>query len=573
MNKKELKNLINKANGNEKAQLVFKNGNIINVFTKEIIKADVAVDNGKIVGVGDYSGEEEINLDGKYISPGFIDSHVHIESSMSTPVQFARTIMPRGVTSIIADPHEIANVKGLDGVNYMVEDSRRCPLDVFFVMPSCVPATPFENSGAVLDARSIEGTIDGKDIIGLGEMMNYPGVIGCDDDVVDKLVIGSDFIIDGHGPMIKDKELNAYVAAGIKTEHECSTAEEMIDRLRLGMYILIREGSATRDLKHLIGAVNKDNLNRILFCTDDKHPEDLLKEGSIDYNIKLAIKAGIDPVDAISIATINSANCYSLKGKGAIAPGYDADLVIIDNMDDFNILSVYKNGLHVAENGKSMFDSESIIPENMTKSVVFDNINEEKLRIYIKGNKVQVIKVMEHSLITDISEREVSVENGYYQYTDDILKLVIIERHKNTGNIGLGLIENMGLKNGAIGSTIAHDSHNVIIAGDNDRDIITAANELKNIGGGITIVSEGKVIKSLPLEIAGLLTTRPVEETNEILKEMIGISYDKLNVNKDIDPFMTLAFMGLPVIPKLKLTDMGLFNVEEFKFVDITVGV
>ena len=564
--------MIKKAKGEEKSELVLKNVNLINVFTKEIIKTDVAIDDGTIVGIGKYSGIEEIDLDGKYLSPGFIDSHVHIESSMSTPSQFARAVLPRGVTSVITDPHEIANIKGLDGIRYMIEDSKKTPLDAYFVLPSCVPATPFENSGAILDAEKLSGLIDGKQIIGLGEMMDYPGVINYNDDVLDKLIIGSESIIDGHGPMIADKDLNAYVVAGIKTEHECSTSEEMIERLRLGMYILIREGSATRDLKKLIGVVNKENLSRILFCTDDKHPEDLLKEGTIDYNIRLAIKAGIDPIDAISIATINPSICYGLKNKGAIAPGYDADLVIIDNLNDLNILKVYKKGKLVAENNKALFDSESYVPEYMKDTVNIKEIKLNDLKIPMVTDRANVIKVISDSIVTDISQRKIKIDDGYFSYSnDDILKLVMVERHNNTGNIGLGLIENMKLKNGAIGSTIAHDSHNLIVVGDNDDDILLAINELSRIGGGITIASNGQILKSLSLEIGGIMTAQPIEETYVKLKDMIDITYNELGVNNEIDPFMTLSFMGLPVIPKLKLTDMGLFNVEDFKFIEVSL--
>jgi len=573
MNRDNLRNLIKKAKGEERPELVLKNANMINVFTKEIIFTNVAIDNGIIVGIGDYEGNEEIDLEGKFLSPGFIDSHVHIESSMSTPSQFARAIIPRGVTTVVTDPHEIANVKGLDGIRYMIEESKNSPLDAYFVLPSCVPSTPFENSGAILDAKALEGLIDGKDIIGLGEMMDYPGVINYNDDVLDKLIIGSDSVIDGHGPMIKGKDLNAYVVSGIKTEHECSTAEEMIDRLRLGMYILIREGSATRDLQKLIGVINKENLSRILFCTDDKHPEDLLNEGTIDYNIKLAIKAGLDPVDVISIASLNPAICYSLKNKGAIAPGYEADFVIIDNLTDFNILKVYKKGKLVAEDNIALFSSDEYLPDYMENSVLIKDVEIENLKIPMKSNKANVIKVIENSIVTGISERKVCVEEGYFKYSnDDILKLVMVERHKRTGNIGLGLIENFKLKNGAIGSTIAHDSHNMILVGDNDEDIILAINELKKIGGGITLASNGKILMSLPLEIGGILTTKPIEDTNKILKQMIDISYNILGVNSKIDPFMTLSFMGLPVIPKLKLTDMGLFDVENFKFIDVSVS-
>lgn len=570
MNKARLKDFIKKSQATSKAEIVLKNGNIINVFTGEIIKADIAIDSGIIIGIGNYAGQKEIDLEDKYISPGFIDSHVHIESSMSSPSEFAKIIVPKGVTTIIADPHEIANVKGIQGIEYIINDSKSLPLDVYIMLPSCVPATDFENSGAILEAEDLKLLKDNESILGLGEMMNYPGVINGDDKVIDKLILFKDKIIDGHGPMISGKDLNAYIMGGIKTEHECSTIDEVNDRLRLGMHILIRQGSAAKDLKNIISAVNKDNLRRFMFCTDDKHPEDLIKEGTIDFNIKLAIKSGIEAVDAIKMATINSAECYGLKDIGAIAPGYKADLVVIDNLDDFNILKVFKDGKLVGQDNKALFKTKEYIARNLMNSVNIKRVKKQDIQIKMETNKANVISVRENSLITEKAVREVSLSDGCFQYSDeDILKLVIVERHKATGNIGVGLIENIRLKNGAIGSTIGHDSHNIIVVGDNDEDILAAIDQLEKIGGGITIVSNGQVIKSLELEIGGLMTSKPIEETNNTLKEMIHISYERLNVNKNIDPFMTLSFMGLPVIPKLKLTDMGLFDVEKFDFIEV----
>lgn len=570
MLKEELRELIIKSKGDKTSELVLKNANIINVFTGEIIFGDLAVDKGRIVGMGNYKGEREIDLDGKYISPGFIDSHVHIESSMSTPRQFARAIIPRGVTSIISDPHEIANVRGIEGIKYMIEDAKNTPLDVYVMLPSCVPATEFENSGAILEAEDLEKLINEESVLGLGEMMNYPGVIYAEDKILDKLILGRRTIIDGHGPSITGKDLNAYVAAGIKTEHEASSPEEVLERLRLGMYILLREGSAAKDLRNIIGTVTKDNLSRFLLCTDDKHPEDLINEGSIDFNIKLAIEAGIDPVDAIKMATLNSAECYGLKDKGALAPGYRADLVIIDNLDDFNIIKVFKDGQLVAENNKALFESKLYLADNMKDSVNIKRVELKDLQIPMKTHKANIISIVEDSLVTEKVVKEVKVENGYFQYSDeDILKLVVVERHKATGNIGLGLIENFQLKNGAIGSTIAHDSHNILVVGDNDEDILSVIDEIERIGGGLAIVSQGRVLKSLSLEIGGLMTSKPIEEINLTLKEMMEISQEKLKVNTKIDPFMTLAFMALPVIPKIKLTDMGLFDVENFNFIEV----
>lgn len=567
-----LQNIIIKARGSEKPELVLKGGNIVNVFTNEIIKGDLAIDGGIIVGIGDYSGEKEIDVEGKYISPGFIDSHVHIESSMSSPSQFARVIVPRGVTSIIADPHEIANVKGVDGIKYIIDESKNTPLDVHVMLPSCVPSTDFENAGAVLEADDLKELMDHEGVLGLGEMMNYPGVISADEKVIDKLALFKDKVIDGHGPAIEGKDLNAYVASGIKTEHECSTVEEVIDRLRLGMYILLREGSAAKDLRNIIKPVNKDNLRRFMFCTDDKHPEDLIKDGSIDFNIKLAIKEGIEPIDAIKMATLNAAECYNLKGKGALAPSYVADVVVIDNLEDFNVEKVLKNGILVAENNKALFEPSINLPKHMTDTVKIKEVGLKDLQIPMKSNKANVIGVLKGSLVTEKLVEEVEVEEGYFKYSDnDVLKLAVIERHFATGNVGVGLIKNFNLKGGAIGSTIGHDSHNMIVIGDNDEDILVAIKELEKIGGGLTIVSNGRVLESLALEIGGIMTSRPIEETNEILKRMIDISHKELNVNEDIDPFMTLAFMALPVIPKIKLTDMGLFDVEKFDFIETSV--
>ena len=565
------------ARGEEKAELVIKKANIINVFTNEIIKGDVAIDKGRIVAIGQYSGWEEIDLKGKYLSPAFIDSHVHIESSKVTPGQFAKAVVPRGVTSIIADPHEIANVKGIEGIEYMLEESENIPLDVYMMLPSCVPATPFESAGAVLEAKELAKIIDKEGILGMGEMMDYVGVINGDEKVLEKIELAKEKgkIIDGHGPMITGRELNAYVAAGIRTEHECSTVKEMVERLRLGMYIHIREGSAARNLKELIKAVNKDNLSRVMFCTDDKEPSDLLENGSIDNNIRLAIEAGIDPIDCIKIASLNPALAYGLEGKGAIAPGYRADLVVIDNLIDFNILMVFKDGKLVAENYMPLFHVTESSNTSMKNTVVIKPIKEEDLKLSIKGDKVNVIGVIPDSLITEKLVREVGkdivVEGGEFVKGNDILKVAVIERHKATGRIGLGLVEGFGLENGAIASTIAHDSHNIIVIGDRDSDMVLAVEELKRLGGGIALAQEGKIIGSLQLEIAGLMSDKPLEEVRKGLDEILQLAYDKLRVNKNIEPFMILSFLALPVIPSLKITDLGLFDVDKFKFINLEV--
>ncbi|NLJ79221.1 MAG: adenine deaminase [Tissierellia bacterium] len=566
-----LKRRIDIAKGDRRAELVLKDANIVDVFTNRIIRGDVAIHDGMVVAIGDYIGEEEVDLSGRYLSPGFIDGHVHIESSMVGPTEFAKAILPRGTTTIIADPHEIANVKGLDGIRYILNESKNLPLDIYIMLPSCVPATPFENAGAILNADDLMKLMDEDRVLGLGEMMNYPGVIGGDEEVLQKILIARDKTIDGHGPMIKGKELNAYVAAGINTEHECSTVEEMVDRLSLGMYIHIREGSAARNLKDLIKAVDKDNLRRCIFCTDDKQPKDLLKDGSIDHNIRLAIGEGMDPIDCIKMGSLNAAECYGLKGKGAIAPGYIADLVVLDNLEDFNVLKVYKAGKLVGRNREPLFEIADMGSDNMRGSINVGDIGIEDLTIDIEGGRANIIKLNPHSLITEKVEREVSIEGGKVIAGEDMLKVAVVERHKGTGNIGLALVEGFGLQNGAIASTIAHDSHNMIVIGDRDEDMILAIDELKEVGGGITMVRDGEILETLPLRIGGIMSDESIQEVDGKLSAMLRIAHEQLKVYEDIDPFMTLSFIALPVIPELKVTDMGLFDVEEFRFIDIGI--
>ena len=572
MNKHMLKDMIDVARGDKKASLVLKNCNVINVFTNEIIQGDIAIWNDKIVGIGKYFGEVEMDLTGTYIAPGFIDGHVHIESSMVSPSQFAKAVVPCGTTTVIADPHEIGNVKGLDGIKYILKDSENIPLDVQIMLPSCVPATSFENSGAVLKADDLKKLINEDRVLGLGELMNYPGVINGDDDVLDKILMAGDKLIDGHGPVIEGKKLNAYAVSGVRTDHECTTIKEMEDRLRVGMYILIREGSATKNLRTLIGEVNKNNINRCLFCTDDKHPEDILENGHIDNNIRLAVKEGIEPIDAIKMATINAAQCYKLKGKGAIAPGYIADLVVIDDLKSLNILKVFKKGKLVAEKGEPLFDVQPSDIHKVENTVNIKNFTMDKLEINLKSDKVNVIELLPHNVVTKKVKEKVNVVNGkFVSDGKDILKVAVIERHKGTGNVGLGLVKNFQLRNGAIASTIAHDSHNLIVIGDNDEDMAQAVEEIKRIGGGLTLVSEKKILKSLSLEIGGIMSKRPLKEVSKELKGMIEIAYEKLHVNRDLEPFMTLAFIALPVIPEIKVTDLGLFDVTNFKFIDISL--
>lgn len=558
---------------NKKSELVLKNANIVNVFSHEIVKADVAIEKGIVVGIGSYDGINNIDLNGKYITPGFIDPHVHIESSMVSPAEFAKAIVPMGTTTIITDPHEIANVCGLEGIEYILKSSEELPLCVYSMLPSCVPATDFENSGARLEAKDLEKYINHERILGLGEMMNYPGVINQDKIVTDKLELAKRYkkYIDGHIPNISNEGLNGYILSGISTDHECSTVEEMIEKISLGMYVMIREGSAARNLETLIKGVNINNYQRCLFCTDDKHPQDILKNGHIDNNIRLAIKNNIDPIIAIKMATINVANCYNLQNIGAIAPGYIADIVVVDNLEEFNVLEVYKDGKLVGKDKKALFETREIENSNVTNTVNIDKLTKEDLKINLEKDIANVIGLLPHNLVTEKLIRKVDVENGVFKFNQnvDILKLVVIERHTNKKSIGLGLVENFKLKNGAIASTVAHDSHNIIVVGDNDEDIINAVDEIKKIGGGLSISSNNEILGRLSLPIAGLMSDKDINHVSENLENMLSIAYEKLNVSKDIEPFMTLAFLALPVIPHIKITDKGLFDVDNFKFIEI----
>ncbi len=571
---KAIKNRIDVAAGRKKAELVLKNCKIINVFSNEIIYGNLAVHDGMVIGIGEYEGEEEVDLKGKYVAPGLIDAHIHIESSMVSPGQFARAIVPRGTTTIIADPHEIANVCGLEGIQYILDETKEIPLSVFLMLPSCVPATLFENSGAILSAKELKNLINHPRVLGLGELMNYPGVINCDESVLKKIELAHSHnkMIDGHGPEINEKNLNAYAIAGIKTEHECSTIEEMIERLRQGMYITMREGSAAKNLETLIKGVTPENMRRCILCADDRHPEDILKEGHIDHSVRIAIKSGIDPISAIKMATLNAAECYGLKYLGAIAPGYMADLIILDNLEEFNIERVFKNGKLVSENKKALFYVEPSNYSSVIDTVNIKKLNKKDLYIKLESNLANVIHVLSHNLVTKKVLREVCVtESGLFKKdkNKDIVKIAVIERHHATGNIGLGLVENFGLKNGAIASTIAHDSHNIVVIGDNDEDMLMAVNEVSRVGGGITICSNEKILNTLELPIGGLMSNDRIENVSDTLSKMLNIAYEKLEVNKNIQPFMTLSFLALPVIPEIKITDRGLFDVSKFNFMEI----
>lgn len=572
--KKKYKRRVELASGRDKVELLLKNCQIVNVFSHSIVNGDIAIDSGKIIGIGDYEAVNVIDMEGRYVAPGLIDSHEHMESCLVTPEQLARVVVPKGTTTIIADPHEIANVCGLEGIRFMMEATENIPLNVFFMLPSCVPATEFETSGAKLDAEDLK-TLMGKNIVlGLGELMDYPGVIAGKEDIIDKILLADRKIIDGHSPLISGKNLNAYAINGVKTDHECTNLKEMEEKLSLGMYIAIREGSAARDLEKLIPGVNNHTERRCTFCTDDKHPGDILKEGHIDHNVRKAIYMGVDPISAIKMATVNTAECYKLRDIGAIAPGYDADIIVLDNLEEFNIDQVYKKGILVAEDGKAKFEVERPDISSVSNTVTIGHITEKDLEIYLDTDIANVIRVNTSSLLTEKVVRKVSLDREGRFISNkhiDILKIAVIERHGKTGTIGLGLIENFRFKGGALACTIAHDSHNLIVIGDSDADMVLAIEKIKEMNGGIVIASEGLIEECLPLPVAGLMSDDDMETVAEKISKIIKYLHNKMGRNRLKDPLMTLSFLALPVIPDIKITDKGLFDVNKFNFIDINV--
>jgi adenine deaminase len=567
------KTLIDVALGKKPAQLVLRNVRVIHVFTGEIELTNIAIHNGLIAGCGDYSGMEEIDFHGAYCSPGFIDGHVHIESSMLSPHEFACEVIPKGTTSVIADPHEIANVCGLDGIMYMLESAKQSPIHVYMMIPSCVPATPFETAGARIDVSIIKKLKNHKQILGLGEVMDYPGVISSNPDMLDKIEAMKNKVIDGHSPMLTGKELNAYVSVGIRTDHEPSTLGELTERLQKGMYVHLREGSQTRNVLDLLPGVNALNHTRCLFCTDDLHPEDIRKDGHINYNVNLALRYGLDPIWAIRMATSNIASCYQLPMVGAIAPGYHADVIVFDSLEQIHPHHVFINGKLVAKNGKSLFNV-SIPDASVVQQTMHVDLSNVDLRIPLKQSLVKVIGLIQNNVTTTSLQMHVPIEDGYFCYpiNQDITKLCVFERHTYSGRIGKALVHGYGLLRGAIAMSIAHDSHNIIAIGKNDEDIVACVKELSRIGGGIVMSEYGKVIHSLVLDIAGLMSSRKADYVISSLQTMTISARDMGVSPLIVDPFIQVAFLALPVIPELKLTDFGLFDGLEFTWTSIEVG-
>jgi len=558
---------IDAAMGKVKADLVLKNANFINVFTETIDIGDIAIVGGTIIGIGKYTGDVEMDCSDLYVSPGFIDAHVHIESSMIMPEEFARVVIKKGVTTIIADPHEIANVGGMNGVSFMIENSKAAPIDIFFMLPSCVPATKFEDSGYSINAEELKRLIDNECVLGLGEVMDVPGVVNKDEDILKKIDMAKHKHIDGHCPNISSMELNACLSCGIRTDHESTNSKEALLKISRGLYVMLREGSAAKNLKALLPAVNNNNFGRFLFCTDDRHIDDLLEIGSIDNCIRISIKQGINPIKAFIMASFNAAKCYDLKDRGAIAPGYKADLVIFEDLKGLNITKVIKDGKEYTE-----LQGKKNLKLSIKSSMHMEFINSEIFKIETKFLAVNVIKLIPNSLETKLVQRRIETEFGYIKRTidKDILKIAVFERHHNTGKHFVGFIEGLGLKNCTIAQTIAHDSHNVIVVGDNDKDMEVAVNTLISIGGGIVMVSGGKVIAQLNLPIGGIMTFEAPYMVAEQLKRLSRIARG-FGVRAEYDPFISLSFMALPVIPAVKITARGLFDYNKFEFIKLSV--
>jgi len=556
--KEEYKNFIDVSTGNIPAEIVLKNATYLDVFTNQFKKGNIAISHGSFAGIGDYKGEKEIDMTGKTIVPGFMDAHIHIESTTVIPEIFAKEALKHGTTAVFTDPHEIANVMGVDGIKYMIESTKTLPLDVYYMIPSCVPSCEYDESGAKILINDIEPFYDNDHVLGLAEVMDFNGVIKKSKDVIDKTysTITHNMLIDGHAPLLSGKSLNGYVAAGILSDHECSNLEEAIEKMSLGLRIMIREGTAAKNLEALIGLCKEPYASRCMFCTDDRHINNLMEEGHIDNIIRKAIKLGVDPVIAYKMASFNAGNYFGLGNRGAISPGYLADFVVINDINTVEIESVYKEGVmmtedYLNENCKSQIPS--YLKEKSHDTFHFPEIHAEKL---LNKEELSVIGLVEKQLYTTNEgyAKKIDIEN-------DILKVVVVERHKNTGHVGIGFIKGYGLKKGAIATSVAHDAHNIIAIGATEDEIAIAVNELYKIGGGMLVYSDGKVQASYSLPVAGLMSEINANDAKKCLDEIHSAAY-KLGVNKGIDPFMTLSFTALPVIPELRITTYGVVNIK-----------
>jgi len=563
-----LKEKIRTASGDGVADLLIKNGRVVDVFSGQIERKDVAIFGGMIVGFGDYRAREMIDVRGDFLCPGLIDGHVHLESSMVTVPEFARAVLPKGTTSVVIDPHEIANVLGREGIRFMATSAKGVPLNVFVMVPSCVPATHLETSGAMLKAADLKPLFNEPWTIGLAEMMNFPGVIDADPEVLKKIAVARGKRIDGHAPMLSGKGLYAYLTAGIRSDHECTTPKEAMEKLKNGMWIMIREGTTARNLRSLIPIVHPKNARRFFFVTDDRHPKELLDEGHIDSMVRQAIRWGLDPLLAIQMATLNTADYFRLDDLGAIAPGYRADIVSFDHLGRFEIRRVFKDGKLVAENGNMLFP-----PGRQKKRLKLEKtcrprpLKKEAFLLRSDQSLAKIIQLIPDQIVTKKIMKRILLKGGVAlpKIEEDILKIAVVERHKATGNIGIGFVQGFGLKKGAIGSSVAHDSHNIVLVGTNDLDMMKAVEAIQSMKGGLVAVLDGKVLASLALPIAGLMSEAPVARVKFGLEVLLHAAK---NLGCKIpDPFMTLSFLSLPVIPELKITDKGLVDVTRFKIV------
>ena len=568
-----IKSYIDAAISRNQCDIVLKNARFVDVFCGKVRKGDIAIKDDRIVGIGKYRAKQVYDLSGKYVLPGFIDAHVHIESSKLSPEGFASLVVPRGTTTVIADPHEITNVCGEDGAKYIAKAAENTPLDVKVMLPSCVPATPFETSGATLSDGDISRLIAENTFFGLGEFMNYPAVIAGDGEALAKLEAAQNTgkPVDGHAPMVHGKQLNAYLCGGITTDHECEGKKEIEEKLSKGMYVMLRHGSTARNLQTNVKAVNAKNYRRFLMCTDDRHAADITEFGHIDDALRTAVAAGLDPVKAVTIATLNAAECYGLKWRGAVAPFYFADLAVVDDLQSFNVTHVFKNGKLVAENGKPLFDiREKYIPLCVKDTVHIKTVTADDFKIALKGSRAKVITIEGGSIVTGCEIAEVPSLNGDVSIDNmQILKLAVVERHGKNGNIGLGLLKGYGFHGGAIGLTVAHDSHNMVIVGDDNRSMAKLAHELARIGGGMAVYDRKQdEMLSVPLDIGGLMSSDDPDNLVAASENIYARAY-VMGVKPDVDAYLSLAFMSLGVIPHLKLLDTGLFDVDKFALTDI----
>ena len=557
--------IIDVAAGREKADLVLKNATYVNVFSGELDTRDIAVAEGLIVGLGRYAGTQEVDMTGKIVCPGFLDAHIHLESSLVSPAEFARAVLPHGTTTVITDPHEITNVMGTDGIDYMLCATEGLPVDVQFMIPSCVPASPLDESGANLDYRDVDSFFDHPRVLGLAEMMNFPGVISGDSATVSKIVASQAHHkkIDGHAPGLSGNALNAYIAAGVYSDHECADMDDAMEKLRLGQFIMIREGTAAKNLEALMPLLRSEKyFSRCMFCTDDKHPSDLLEKGHIDYICREAVARGADPIMTVQVACLHAARYFLLNNRGAIAPGYLADFAIVEDLKDFHVVTVYKRGKLVYQDGIVADFPLPQIPEHLDKRA------HDTFRLPVL-TPADFANARPRGLIGMVPGQIITQDCGYASGVDtnaDILKMAVIERHKNTRHIGIGYLKGYGLKSGAVATSVAHDSHNIICVGANDEDMAFAVNRIARNHGGIVVVENGQILAELPLEIAGIMSDKPLGEVNTLLENAKQAAYT-LGVGKDIDPFMTLSFMSLPVIPTLRLTTRGVVDVNTQQYV------